>query len=64
MKKGKVKFYDSLKGFGFIAEEGSNREYFVHSTGLVDRVNNDDVVTFDLKEGKKGMNATQVRLAQ
>lgn len=63
MKKGKVKFFDTEKGFGFIAEHESNREYFVHSTGLIDKVRNDDEVVFDLREGKKGMNAVDVKLA-
>ena len=64
MKKGKVKFYDPEKGFGFIAENGNNREYYVNQSGLIDKIRNEAEVTFDLIEGKKGMNATAVRLAK
>ncbi len=62
MKNGTVKFFNSEKGFGFIVEEGSGEEHFVHISGLVDEVNQGDNVEFDLKEGKKGMNAFNVRI--
>lgn len=62
MKSGSVKFFNESKGFGFIIEEGSNQEYFVHATGLVDQVNEGDEVEFELKEGRKGMNAVNVRV--
>ncbi|MFP4018682.1 MAG: cold-shock protein [Bacteroidales bacterium] len=61
MKEGKVKFFNESRGFGFIKDAESNEEYFVHVTGLVDNVEEDDDVTFDLKEGKKGMNAVNVK---
>ena len=61
MLQGKVKFFNETKGFGFIVEDGSNQEYFVHVTGLVDRVNEGDSVEFELKEGRKGMNAVNVK---
>jgi cold shock protein len=63
MSTGKVKFFNESKGFGFIKEDGSSKEYFVHISGLVDEVRENDEVTFDLKEGKKGLNAINVKLA-
>ncbi|MGB1269125.1 MAG: cold-shock protein [Flavobacteriaceae bacterium] len=60
MNKGTVKFFNDTKGFGFITEEGSGKEYFVHVTGLVDEIREGDEVEFDLEEGKKGMNAVNV----
>jgi len=63
MKEGKVKFFNESKGFGFIKDNDSNTEYFVHVTGLVDKIKEDDQVTFELKEGKKGLNAVNVKLA-
>ena len=63
MSKGTVKFYNESKGFGFIKEENSSKEYFVHSSGLKDRIRENDEVTFDLETGKKGLNAVNVKLA-
>ena len=63
MKKGTVKFYNESKGFGFIKDTESSKEYFVHSTGLKDNIGENDEVTFDLEEGKKGLNAVNVKLA-
>lgn len=62
MKKGTVKFFNESKGFGFITEENSNTDYFVHITGLIDQVNQGDAVEFELKEGKKGLNAVNVKV--
>ncbi len=62
MKEGIVKFFNETKGFGFIKDSESDEEYFVHISGLIDKVKNDDQVTFELKEGKKGMNAVNVKL--
>lgn len=59
---GKVKFFDEKKGFGFILENETGKEYFVHATGLVDKIRQDDYVDFELKEGKKGLNAIDVKL--
>ena len=50
---GTVKFFNDSKGFGFIIEEGSNQEHFVHVTGLIDEIREGDQVEFELKEGKK-----------
>ena len=63
MKKGIVKFYNETKGFGFIKDNNSSKEYFVHSSGLKDNIRENDEVTFDLEEGKKGLNAVNVKLA-
>lgn len=62
MNKGTVKFFNESKGFGFIIDEETNNEYFVHVTGLVDKVNEGDAVEFELKEGKKGLNAFNVKI--
>lgn len=63
MNKGTVKFFNEQKGFGFIKDNSSNEEYFVHSTGLVDHVRENDEVSFELKQGKKGLNAVNVKRA-
>ncbi len=63
MNKGTVKFFNDLKGFGFIKDETSDQEYFVHVTGLVNDIRENDEVTFDLEEGRKGLNAVNVALA-
>lgn len=63
MNKGTVKFFNESKGFGFIKDANSTKEYFVHSTGLQDRIQENDEVSFELVEGKKGPNAVNVRLA-
>jgi cold shock protein len=62
MSKGTVKFFNDTKGFGFITEEGSNKEHFVHISGLIDEVREGDEVEFDLQEGKKGLNAVNVKV--
>ncbi|WP_026464946.1 cold-shock protein [Adhaeribacter aquaticus] len=63
MHSGTVKFFNDSKGFGFIKETNSDQEYFVHVSGLVHDVRENDEVTFELKEGKKGMNAVNVKRA-
>jgi len=62
MNKGTVKFFNESKGFGFITEDGSNKEHFVHVSGLIDEINEGDVVEFELQEGKKGLNAVNVKV--
>jgi cold shock protein len=62
MKTGTVKFYNDQKGFGFIKDE-SGQEVFVHATGLIDKIKEGDAVTFEVAEGKKGLNAVEVRKA-
>lgn len=63
MNTGTVKFFNETKGFGFIKDNASGQEYFVHVSGLVDKVKENDEVTFDLQEGRKGLNAVNVKLA-
>lgn len=63
MNKGTVKFFNETKGFGFIKEEESNKEYFVHVSGLVDQVKENDEVSFELEEGRKGLMAINVKQA-
>jgi len=61
--QGKVKFFNVTKGFGFIKDNESEKEYFVHISGINENtLNEDDEVTFDLIEGKKGLNAVNVTL--
>jgi len=62
MNKGTVKFYDSTKRFGFIKEDGTDEEHFVHSSGLIDQIQENDKVEFELKEGNKGLNAVNVKV--
>lgn len=62
MNKGTVKFFNEIKGFGFIKDNDSSKEYFVHSSGLKDNISENDEVTFDLEEGKKGLNAVNVKV--
>jgi cold shock protein len=61
-KTGIVKFFNSEKGFGFIKHDDSNQETFVHASGLIDQVKQNDRVEFDVQAGKKGMNAVNVKL--
>ena len=61
MKKGKVKFFNNAKGFGFIKDNETEEEYFVHVSGLIDEIAEGDDVTFELTEGKKGLNAVNVK---
>ncbi|MFC2175419.1 cold-shock protein [Bacteroidota bacterium] len=62
MKKGTVKFFNESKGFGFVTEDETSTEYFVHVTGLIDEIREDDKVEFELKEGRKGLNAVNVKV--
>lgn len=63
MNKGTVKFFNDTKGFGFVKDTETEKEYFVHISGLKDDVVENDEVTFDLQEGRKGLNAVNVKLA-
>ena len=62
MNKGTVKFFNQSKGFGFIVDNESKIEYFVHVSGLIDEINDNDMVEFELQEGRKGLNAVNVKL--
>lgn len=63
MNQGTVKFFNDSKGYGFIKDSQTGQDYFVHISGLVDDVRENDVVVFDLQEGRKGPNAVNVKLA-
>ncbi len=65
METGTVKFFNDAKGFGFIEPENNSngKDLFVHVTGLVDEIKQDDKVTFDIEEGRKGPTAVNVKLA-
>ena len=63
MSKGTVKFFNETKGFGFIVDDETSKEYFVHVTGLVDKVKENDQVEFELEEGRRGLNAIKVTKA-
>lgn len=63
MKKGIVKFFNTEKGFGFITDEETKEDIFVHKSGLIDRIREDDEVTFETTHGQKGINAVEVKQA-
>jgi cold shock protein len=60
--EGTVKFFNETKGFGFIKPSDSNEDIFVHSSGLIDRIRENDKVQYDTERGKKGLNAVNVKL--
>lgn len=59
--QGTVKFFNEIKGFGFIKPTDSGEDIFVHSTGLLDEVRENDKVEYEVEQGKKGLNAVRVR---
>ncbi len=61
MQTGTVKFFNETKGYGFIKDDESQQEFFVHVTGLIDEIKEGDTVTFELVEGRKGLNAVNVK---
>ena len=63
MKKGKVKFFNTTKGFGFINDSATGQDIFVHVSGLAQDIREGDEVVFEVTQGKKGLNAVNVRLA-
>lgn len=60
--QGTVKFFNETKGFGFIKPSNSQADIFVHSTGLIDEIRENDQVEYEEERGKKGMNAVNVKL--
>ena len=60
--KGKVDFFNTSKGFGFIKEQVRGERYFFHVNNLLSKIEENDIVTFDLERGLKGMNAINIRL--
>jgi CspA family cold shock protein len=63
MQQGTVKFFNETKGFGFITPNNGASEIFVHSSGLIDNIRENDVVDFDVEQGRKGPNAVNVKIA-
>jgi cold shock CspA family protein len=61
VRKGKVSFFDTSKGFGFIIDSENNEKYFTHVSGLIDEIAENDTVSFELEKGMKGMNAVRVK---
>lgn len=64
MKEGKVKFFNNAKGFGFIKSDETGEEIFVHATGLIDEIREDDLVEYETEMGRKGLNAVNVRVIE
>jgi CspA family cold shock protein len=62
MKTGTVKFYNPDKGFGFIVQDDSSEDIFVHQSGLIDEIKENDKVEFDVEQGRKGLNAVNVKV--
>lgn len=60
--QGTVKFFNETKGFGFIKPNNSSADIFVHSSGLIDEIRENDLVEYDEEKGRKGMNAVNVKL--
>ena len=63
MQTGIVKFFNNTKGFGFITPSDGSEDLFVHLSGLVDKIKENDQVKFEVQNGKKGLNAVNVKLA-
>jgi len=61
MKTGTVKFFNNEKGFGFIKEDETNKDVFVHKTGLIDNIREDDKVSFEIEDNPKGPSAINVK---
>jgi len=64
MKKGTVKFFNNSKGFGFIKPDDGGDDIFVHQSGLVDEIRENDEVEFEAEQGRKGLNAVNVQVAK
>lgn len=62
MQEGTVKFFNNSKGFGFIKSSETGEDIFVHNSGLVDDIREDDKVQFNTEQGKKGLNAIDVQV--
>jgi len=62
MSTGKVKFFNQQKGFGFIVDDETQKEVFVHVTGLIDKIKDDDLVVFEVVEDRRGPKAINVKM--
>ncbi|HVV54280.1 MAG TPA: cold-shock protein [Mucilaginibacter sp.] len=62
MQQGTVKFFNATKGFGFIVPSDGGQEIFVHSTGLIDEIRENDKVEYEVQNGRKGLNAVNVKV--
>ncbi len=62
--QGTVKFFNAEKGFGFIKAQNSSEDVFVHVSGLIDEVKENDVVEYETQQGRKGINAINVKLVR
>ena len=62
MKEGTVKFFNTTKGFGFISPNDSTQDIFVHQTGLISDISENDKVQFEVQQGTKGLNAVNVQV--
>lgn len=62
MKQGTVKFFNNEKGYGFITPDDSSKDVFVHSSGLIDNITEDDKVKFEVQEGSRGPSAVNVEV--
>ena len=63
MQEGTVKFFNETKGFGFITPSNGGEDIFVHTTGLRTKIRENDKVVYEVEQGKKGLNAVNVKLA-
>jgi CspA family cold shock protein len=61
-KEGTVKFFNETKGFGFITPSNGGQDVFIHSTGLIDEIRENDKVEFEVENGRKGLNAVNVKV--
>lgn len=63
MQEGTVKFFNDTKGFGFITPSTGGQDVFVHVSGLMDEIRENDKVSYEVQNGQKGLNAFNVRVA-
>ena len=64
MLEGSVKFYHQSKGFGYILESETQEEYFVHVSGLINKIKDNDIVSFELGESDRGVREVNVRVTK
>ncbi len=62
MQEGTVKFFNETKGFGFIKPADGSADVFVHVSGLIDEIRENDKVRYEVQNGKKGLNAVRVQV--